>query len=123
MSRIHEALKKAEQEREAARAEGILSGPEPEQPVLEIAAHSAARVVEENPRAPVSLDALASRCAHPMWTPERKLAQLSSATQASTGSEELRTLRSRLYQIRDRQPLRTVLITSEIGRASCRERV
>jgi capsular exopolysaccharide synthesis family protein len=110
MSRIHDALKRAEQEREAARAEGLLSKAELDRPVAEIAEPPRA----EDPRAPISVDALLTHCARPTWKLAPKVAQVLSAGMASPGAEELRTLRSRLYQIRDRQPLRKVLITSAL---------
>lgn len=110
MSRIHDALKRAEQEREAARAEGLLSKAELDRPVVEIAEPPR----EEDPRAPISVDALLTHCARPAWKLAPKVAQVLSAGMASPGAEELRTLRSRLYQIRDRQPLRKVLITSAL---------
>lgn len=114
MSRIHEALKKAEQEREAARAEGILSTAEIETPVLPPATRPVVAAATADADAPITLEALLARCARPTWTPEPKIAQLFNNTQVSAGSEELRTLRSRLYQIRDRQPLHTLLITSAL---------
>lgn len=110
MSRIHDALKRAEQEREAARAEGLLSKAELEQPVAEVVESPRA----EDPRGPLGVDGLLARCARPAWKLSPKIAQLLSSGMASPGAEELRTLRSRLYQIRDRQPLRKVLITSAL---------
>src|SRR5205807_9989457 len=46
---------------------------------------------------------------------------------SSLCAEQFRTLRSHLYRLREKNPIRTLLVTSalpgeEIGRASCRER-
>jgi len=115
MSRIHDALKKAEQEREAAHAAGIFPAAQAEQLAPETTPPAAPRALDESH--PVSsVEALVARCAHPTWTPEPRLAQLFSSAHVSSGSEELRTLRSRLYQIRERQPqpLRSLLITSAL---------
>jgi protein-tyrosine kinase len=113
MSRIHDALKKAEQEREAARAEGVPPAADAEQPGSEAAAPAGPHVVEDL-QATHSVEALIARCSQPTWNPEPKIAQLFTSANASAVSEELRTLRSRLYQIRERQPLRTLLITSAL---------
>lgn len=117
MSRIHDALKKAEQERIAAN---ISPGTEIPVEMVEIevvrgegSPRVAAGNVEERPRL-LTLEALMSECPQPRWKPDpNKVLFLSSQNHVS-GTEELRTLRSRLYQIREKQPLRTLLITSPL---------
>jgi len=65
---------------------------------------------------PIPLDVLDQHCKRPTWTPEAKIANLMTASSSGMGTEELRTLRSRLYQIRDRQQpnLRKILVTSAL---------
>jgi protein-tyrosine kinase len=121
MSRIHEALRKAQEERAAQGAQ------EPESPA------SVLEVVTEEPPLPVAparpvlgragpagggevltVEMLETRCRKTLWKPERKTALLFSADSHARGSEELRTLRSRLYQIRQNEPLQKVLVTSAL---------
>lgn len=110
MSRIHDALKKAEQEREAVQGEGLL--PTAELRPSAVPTGTGVSGGEENLHPRLSVDALLAHCGHHTWTPQPKFRELFGASSVPAGAEELRTLRSRLYQIRDRQPLRTVLITS-----------
>jgi len=119
MSRIHDALKKAQQE----RAAGLV----PESPLRPIGVEETATlgpqefaaVTQLPPRAgeasePLTLATLAARCSRPQWNPEPMVAKLFSSLNHVPGGEELRTLRSRLYQIRDQQPLKALLITSAV---------
>lgn len=108
MSRIHEALKRAEQERGLARtAEGAVTTMVDASPPLHAPADAAPQRWT-----PDSPEALLSQCAAPLWSPQAKVASLFSAAGPAAGTEELRTLRSRLNQIREKQKLQTVLITS-----------
>ena len=68
--------------------------------------------IGEPPAAPIALETLMARCARHTWKPDSKNLFFASSDNHMRGAEEFRTLRSRLYQIRDRQPLRTVLIAS-----------
>jgi capsular exopolysaccharide synthesis family protein len=118
MSRIHDALKKAQQERAAGLPadEALPIGSEAEAP----ARHAEVAAVRELPPPaetfgwPTSLAALAEHCAHPKWTPDSKITMIFDSLDHVPGGEELRTLRSRLYQIRDQRALKTVLITSAV---------
>lgn len=119
MSRIHEALKKAEQERlagwnapaaPATEAETVSSVPAPDHKPAGV---KAAVSSPPEPAAPSAADSLLTNCQRSRWNLEPKMALLFNASH-SAGSEELRTLRSRLYQIRERQPLHSVLITSAL---------
>ena len=123
MSRIHEALKKAEQERgnvpvaaneittfstdipvaEAERTSGILSG-------LGAAPSGSPGYQEEFLR----FDDLRARCAHPTWHLDPNVNVFFNPKLSVHGSEQFRTLRSRLYQLRGSQPLRTLLVTSAV---------
>ncbi len=110
MSRIHEALKKAEQER-AATLSADLATPSAGSQIL------ATPVVGGSaPAAPgyLRFDDLVSRCARPHWHLDPNANVFFHSDLNSPGSEQFRTLRSRLYQLRASQPLRTLLVTSSV---------
>lgn len=119
MSRIHDALKKAQQE----RATGLV----PEAPLPAIGSQETelrslpeiATVRQLPPPTgdasdPLTVATLEARCARPKWNPEPKIVKLFTSLNHVAGGEELRTLRSRLYQIRDQQPLKKLLISSAV---------
>jgi protein-tyrosine kinase len=130
MSRIHEALKKAEQERAA-----IVTA-ETEMAPLQAESATATATAEpvRNAEAPLQsgdilsrtvlpttgsgqylrFDDLRARCAHPVWHLDPHVNVFVNADTSAQGSEQFRTLRSRLYQMRSNQPLRTLLVTSSI---------
>jgi protein-tyrosine kinase len=117
MSRIHEALKKAEQER--ATSENIPQiAPDPDPAVLdarvyaEAPSHSA--VASAAPAVPMTGDALLSRTRHTNWKPDAKTMLFFTGEEHVYGMEEFRTLRSRLYQAREKHPLSKVLVTSPL---------
>jgi protein-tyrosine kinase len=126
MSRIHEALKKAEQERAsivtpdaiavAPPADIAISAPEP----TEIPAPKNDDILAPTPAAarPVSdylrFDDLRARCSHPEWHLDPNVNVFINPALSSQGAEQFRTLRSRLYQLRSNQPMRTLLVTSSI---------
>ena len=129
MSRIHEALKKAEQERAAAQGG-------PAQPSFATQETSAPAVteVEESPitvatgaaggvpltssmpsfGSPFSLDALLARCPQLQWQPDEKTMLFFSNDENARGTEEFRTLRSRLYHAREKVTLKKILVTSAL---------
>jgi len=126
MSRIHEALKKAELERTAAQQTQV-TGPRPNpQPNTSQEERSTATAVVADVLAqanvhpaevegPLQLDDLKARCAHPAWKPDLKVSVFMSSTMDANVTEQFRTLRSRLNQLRTAQPLRTLLITSPLA--------
>jgi protein-tyrosine kinase len=127
MSRIHEALKKAEQERAAvvtAETEAVPSQTESASAVLparnaEMPLPSGdilSRTVLSAPGSGEYLrfDDLRARCARPIWHLDPNVNVFLNADSSARGSEQFRTLRSRLYQMRSNQPLRTLLVTSAI---------
>lgn len=57
---------------------------------------------------------LIAQCAHPHWRPESKENVFLNSESNSHGAEQFRTLRSRLYQLRNSQPLQTILVTSSL---------
>jgi protein-tyrosine kinase len=123
MSRIHEALKRAEQE----RASGATGGPGENTPVLDAsaAAVAAPATVLENDGMPVSPvlssmtsqftpDTLLARCPQANWNPDLKTMLFFGTEEQTYGTEEFRTLRSRLYQMREKQQLKKVLVSSAL---------
>jgi protein-tyrosine kinase len=126
MSRIHEALKKAEQERSTVQATGldILTPPaapaaEPPLPAAAgIESVAANRVVADKSPAIAGsyqrFDDLRKQCAHPVWRLDPNVNVFSNPELSVHGAEQFRTLRSRLYQIRGAQTLRTLLVTSSL---------
>lgn len=132
MSRIHEALKKAEQERVASEGglassssatpeageppimmptpvEELHVGPEVVAPVSSLPAPSAMPSLSS----PFSLDALA-RCPQLQWRPDEKTMLFFSGDEDARGMEEFRTLRSRLYHTREKMTLKKILVTSAL---------
>src|SRR5580658_2588964 len=125
MSRIHEALKKAEQERATVQAAsgGVLtslltvdtaavtvSAPDAEArrsslPTEQLLAHTAGYL---------RFDDLRKHCAHPQWHLDPNVNVFINSALTAHGSEQFRTLRSRLYQMRSSQQLRTLLVTSSV---------
>jgi protein-tyrosine kinase len=126
MSRIHEALKKAEQERATvvtAEAEAVTSLLEPanalppqsgEKPPRDEGIMSRAVVATGASGDYVRFDDLRARCSHPEWHLDPNVNVFVNPSASVSGAEEFRTLRSRLYQMRTNQPLRTLLVTSSI---------
>lgn len=122
MSRIHEALKKAELERsedlktpEAGAAEpSILTevAPPPLSAALETARSSEIAGASFEP---LTLDALRRQVPAAEWRGDSKAILFADSSRTHpSGAEEFRTLRSRLYHIRERQPLQTILVTSAL---------
>jgi protein-tyrosine kinase len=122
MSRIHEALKKAEQER--AVTQGGSS-----QSVLDTAAVPVAPAFADTPGldpiapaatgsfgAPFNSDTLLARCPQGEWKPDLSTMLFMNGNDAMKGTEEYRTLRSRLYDLRERMTLKTLLVTSALPR-------
>jgi protein-tyrosine kinase len=124
MSRIHEALKKAEQERAAAQpVDNAPSLPSTATEVMpraregsddapNIFKHSAAIAP---PRGNLKrFEDLCEQCAHPHWHPDSNVNIFSNPALSATAAEQFRTLRSRLYQLRGSQQLRTLLVASSV---------
>jgi protein-tyrosine kinase len=124
MSRIHEALKKAEQERAIAQAIDVAGLPqEPVTEAPEWTASSASLMPEPlvaqmpavaTPSEHLRFSDLIANCARPEWHMDPNSNVFFNATLSPHGAEQFRTLRSRLYQLRASQPLRTILVTSSL---------
>jgi capsular exopolysaccharide synthesis family protein len=120
MSRIHEALKKAQQERaanqlgsfldesgETANSKGAVQMPE-----VALPHDVAANLHLKSNSGSTPFDQLLATCARPVWRTDQNLMVFSSSDPFAVGAEQFRTLRSRLYRIRESQALRTLLIAS-----------
>jgi protein-tyrosine kinase len=122
MSRIHEALKKAEQERAANPTSDV---PLTDSPMTAVAA-PAVQVSDSDsilaptpPTAPLAIDYLRfedlrARCTSVSWQLDPNVDVFFDPSGTAPGAEQFRTLRSRLYQLRSEQPLKTILITSPV---------
>jgi protein-tyrosine kinase len=126
MSRIHEALKKAEQERAAVQVTdpGPTSHNAIETDTAPTFSTRSAAILADvvSPAVSVSpvsaehlrFDDLLKQSAHPEWHLDSNVNVFFNPGLSPHGAEQFRTLRSRLYQIRANQPLRTVLVTSSV---------
>jgi protein-tyrosine kinase len=111
VSRIHEALKRAEQDRAAAQGVHVETAQIPAQPPLAAAPSPISTV--SSPSNQLTYETLLSRCVPCTWSPDAKTMLFYNSEQGP-GTEEFRTLRSRLYQMREKQPLKKVLVTSSL---------
>ena len=116
MSRIHEALKKAEQERVMSQpaapmdtAASVIDAPVEAPATVQVAAAASAVAP-----AMFSSEALLTRSRQTRWNPDHKTMLFFNGDEHASGTEEFRTLRSRLYHLREKQPLSTLLITSPL---------
>lgn len=125
MSRIHEALKRAAQERNAQLA--ARSGPDLVDLAVETSSVDAFRTpVEELPEIRrdsrstgrgaehTPFDELVKYCARGNWKVDARSSVFSTERNDFVVAEKFRTLRSRLYQIAAVQPLRSIVITSSL---------
>jgi capsular exopolysaccharide synthesis family protein len=61
-----------------------------------------------------SLETMLARCTAAQWSPDPKTMLFLNGDDNVRGSEEFRTLRSRLYQIREKMTLKKILVTSAL---------
>lgn len=129
MSRIHEALKKAAEERAAQREDGIVdSAPEIIiEPVLPAPLdatiprpapsdpHPSGGKTQKRPAINLQFEELAKRCASPEWRIDPLNSAFLHSRPGEGGPERFRTLRSRLYKIASNQKLKSVLVTSSVA--------
>ncbi len=83
-------------------------------PVAAADVHLKTSVIGSPPSDYLRLDDLRARCAHPHWHPDPNVNVFMNSDLRAHGAEQFRTLRSRLYQLRGTQPLRTILVTSSL---------
>jgi protein-tyrosine kinase len=127
MSRIHDALRRAQEgksevasvPRQHTATQPFV--PKPTAPKVDLVEPA----VEHHPPAPgvsrgtisgqyLRFDDLLKQCAEPVWQLNPDSIVFSESHSPVLGAEQFRTLRSRLYQLRDTAPLKKVLITSSI---------
>jgi capsular exopolysaccharide synthesis family protein len=82
-------------------------------PVVESAPTGAASTVPSF-ASQFTFDTLLARCPQHNWAPDTKTMLFFNAEEQGYGTEEFRTLRSRLYQMREKIALKKVLITSAL---------
>jgi protein-tyrosine kinase len=116
MSRIHDALKKAEEEK-TALASGVATSAESEQADEELGARRPVHGGGNGARLPEILrfNEMKEKCAHPRWRLEAGANVFIAGGRTSLAAEQFRTLRSRLYQVRNEKRLKSVLVTSSIS--------
>lgn len=113
MSRIHEALKKAEQER-AMSQPGSRVEITPAAVEVAEAAVAAAPALGTLPALTVNSESLLTRSRQTRWSPDSNCMLFFNSEEHAPGMEEFRTLRSRLYQAREKQSLSKLLVTSAL---------
>jgi protein-tyrosine kinase len=125
MSRIHEALKRAEQERAGAQGtqqEALHPQQAPPAESVPASMEAASAPAAEPPTlprmpsfvSPYSFDTLMARCGQMQWHPDAKTMLFFNDNEQAAGTEEFRTLRSRLCQMREKMSLKKILITSAL---------
>jgi len=122
MSRIHEALKRAAEERATTQSVEMPLAPAAQENKLR-RADDIPTLTENAPAkqpAPIAFangylrfDEIQKHFARPVWNLDPNQNIFVSGSNPH-GAEQFRTLRSRLYQIRSAQPLRTILVTSGV---------
>jgi capsular exopolysaccharide synthesis family protein len=120
MSRIHEALKKAEEEKRASvgGASVPLSSAAAE-PIMATLPERYGAAVAPAAEPEMAVDTLSwkrivERCPQRAWQPEPSMLFFNGKTHHEPGMEEFRTLRSRLYHIREKRALKTILVGSAL---------
>ncbi len=122
MSRIYEALRKAQEDGAASVPMEQVQRPKS---LITQAVHGD-RAGQRSPEfvSPIGLegappascylrlDELRQRCAKPGWRLSPDYAVFSGGHSCERCAEQFRTLRSRLYRLREKKPIRTLLITS-----------
>ncbi len=119
MSRIHDALKRAEQERATSMGTHVESSfdqpqlqPDGQRENMPSLQPSVATVMPNT--SGMTYESLLARCPQVEWHPDPRTMLFFQEDDSRVGAEEFRTLRSRLYQIREKMPLKRLLVTSAL---------
>jgi len=120
MSRIHDALRKAQKERETTLQKfqgNITTIPaDEEMGSIESASTGATEQVSEaeakSAEEFIRFDQLRSRCAKHVWKMNPALLAFARNNNPNAGAEQFRGLRSRLYLVRENKAFRSLLVTS-----------
>jgi protein-tyrosine kinase len=118
MSRIHEALKRAEQERamsQPVQLENVSTVVEASPEAASVIA-SAKSMAAAAPAVGSSVESLMTRTRETRWSPDPKTMLFLGNDENAPGSEEFRTLRSRLYHAREQKPLTKLLVSSALAK-------
>jgi capsular exopolysaccharide synthesis family protein len=118
MSRIHDALKRAEQERATSMGTHVepafdQPGTQPEN-MPSLQSSSSVAAVMPSMSSGLTYESLLARTPQSVWTPDERTMLFFQDDDSRIGAEEFRTLRSRLYQIREKMPLKRLLVTSAL---------
>jgi protein-tyrosine kinase len=122
MSRIHEALKKAAQERSSRTSSGTVPDlldvstdvSRTTVPLEDRALPLVEDVAPEQKSALLCFEELVKKCAYPQWQPDPRSNVFLGADGNQSDAESFLTLRSRLFQIAGTRQLKRVLVTSSI---------
>jgi protein-tyrosine kinase len=108
MSRIHDALTKAEKETQARRMATVAAGASTRtQQDQEVQA----RTWGEGTQPAFDVSDFPVR----RWTPDPARLIFTDASEERLGIEQLRSLRSRVYQLRAKTPIQTIVVSSALG--------
>jgi protein-tyrosine kinase len=125
MSRIHDALKRAEQERATStgtHVEPTFAEPFFDQPDVQNEMHhetmpalqGAGAAARQAMSSAMNYESLIARCPQSEWKPDPLTMLFFQDNENRVGAEEFRTLRSRLYQIREKMTLKRLMVTSAL---------
>lgn len=120
MSRIHDALKKAAQERTNQGSSTASPGVEDLIEVAEVSASDQVRLGAslkrlEGPEGITAwVEELDQKCTKSKWSVDPRMSVFEGLDERGIGAERFRTLRSRLSQIASTRQLRRILITSSV---------
>lgn len=123
MSRIHDAMQKAAQERATTEVASFpfetksVASRESNDviPPAFISSLTREDVLPPIPGGPLQFEDLQKHCAYSDWHPSATSTLFSEPALNTVGAEQFRTLRSRLYQLRSSRPLKTILVTSAVS--------
>lgn len=121
MSRIHDALKKAEKERSYRlvghdELDTLQAGPIPVATVVDREPVESEAPVTDIPQAEPDQDVFSNFSPPAQWKPDRSTMLFFDPEREPEGTEEFRALRSRLCQLREKTPLQKILISSALPR-------
>jgi capsular exopolysaccharide synthesis family protein len=121
MSRIHEALKKAAQERSSQLAASgepsfleVADAPRMSVPLRELEEQAPRTPDLLEPPAFLRYEDLIKRSNPARWRIDARTSVFEGGEVGNAGAERFRTLRSRLYQIAGTRPLRRIVVTSSV---------
>jgi protein-tyrosine kinase len=118
MSRIHDALKRAEQERATStgtHVESAFEQPEMQRESMpSLQPSPAGATMMPTMSQGLTYESLLARCPQTEWKPDPRTMLFFQEDDSRVGAEEFRTLRTRLYQIREKLPLKRLLVTSAL---------